>query len=439
MISFRNLLVVGTVMEVAYLSFYAVEDPVHDALLFIAVNALCFALLSWFALRSTRTTSGSADRGIILLIVGFALLFRLTLVFHQPVASNDVFRYVWDGRVAAAGYNPYEFSPLDPKLHDVRSESLPFLFNFPAMRTIYPPLAQLFFQFSYRLFGDSVTGMKLLLVVCDMASILLVGLICSIWGRAEPVSRSILRGNSPLLLYAWSPLPIMYIALDGHLDGLGIPLLLLCILLVLKQRGILSSIVLGLAALAKLYPLFVAPFLVRFAEGNERRWMPFVTVGVVALGYLLYLEPTGGVYESLITYNTTFAFNGAVYGVVKIILGSVISHWVCGALFLAWLTFLFFRRLPAMETILLVFVGFLIVSPTVHPWYFTWVAALVSLRWSLSIFLLLGLTNLSNIVVYRHQLNGVWEESAILIALEYVPFAILFTREIMRQEILRRA
>ncbi len=455
MISLRTLLVVGAAMELAFLSFYATDDPHLDVILFIVVNGYCFLLLSYLVFRPSdepqAQTTPVHQRSVALIIIGFALVFRFTLVFHQPVASDDIFRYLWDGKVAAAGYNPFEYSPLDSQLVHLHTDVLPGLINFPEMRTIYPPLAQLFFRLSNLLWGDSVIGMKLLLVLADLASILIIALLCSphsvfrvprsafrVPPSAFSVPPSAFSFPLSLLLYAWSPLPIMYVALDGHIDGLGIPLLLLFVLLARKGRGILSAIVLGLGALAKLYPLFVAPFLPLFFEGGKRFWLPFVTVALLVLGYLLYVEPSGGVLESLLVYNTRFEFNGAVYTVAKMFLGSAVSHAVNGILLLGWLLFLYLRRLPLAETILLVFLGFLILSPTAHPWYFTWLAALLPLRWSLSTFVLLGLSNLSNIVVYQDRTTGVWEDSPVILFVEYVPFLVLFVREIMNREILYR-
>ena len=41
-----------------------------------------------------------------------AIVFRLTLLGSQPSLSDDVYRYVWDGRVQLSGINPYLHPPL---------------------------------------------------------------------------------------------------------------------------------------------------------------------------------------------------------------------------------------------------------------------------------------------------------------------------------------
>ena len=48
------------------------------------------------------------DIAIVLVV---ALAARLLLAFDPPRLSNDAYRFVWDGRVQAAGINPYRQPP----------------------------------------------------------------------------------------------------------------------------------------------------------------------------------------------------------------------------------------------------------------------------------------------------------------------------------------
>jgi hypothetical protein len=347
------------------------------------------------------------------------------------VGSDDIFRYVWDGKVSEAGINPFAYAPTDDRLAHLRTDDLPALVNFPGMRTIYPPLAQLFFEFSQMLFGDSVRGMKLLLALVDVGSIclLLWFLICH-ETEDGPAFTSM---PIALSIYAWSPIPVMYIALDGHIDALGIPFMLMFIGLAAKGRRLASSLALGLSVLAKLYPLLILPILTKLYGWRKGLMMAGVPLIIVAGGYAMYLEPTGGVFEAILIYNRIFEFNGSVYTLLTSVMGDrLTSRAVCGLLFLAWAVVLYIRYRSLPETALLLFLGFLLFSPTAHPWYFIWLAALLPIRWSLSIYVLLGLTNISNIVVYYYRLTGVWEDSALGVAVEYLPFVFLFTWEIVR-------
>jgi hypothetical protein len=45
---------------------------------------------------------------------------RLALLFVEPYLSSDIYRYIWDGRVQAAGINPYRYVPNAPELAQLR-------------------------------------------------------------------------------------------------------------------------------------------------------------------------------------------------------------------------------------------------------------------------------------------------------------------------------
>ena len=53
-------------------------------------------------------------RGELALILGVAIALRLALVGQTPFLSDDVYRYVWDGKVQALGINPIGLSRKRP-------------------------------------------------------------------------------------------------------------------------------------------------------------------------------------------------------------------------------------------------------------------------------------------------------------------------------------
>lgn len=419
----RWLVSVGVLMEAAYLSFFFVGESPAEVLLFIGVHMFVFLLLALTWWKSRPSNLQPRTSGIIM---SFAFLFRLTLVFHSPVGSDDIYRYLWDGKVSAHGINPFALAPTDSALVSLHTAELPSKVNFPSMRTIYPPLAQGLFHVSHLLFGDSLVGLKLLLVLADLLTILILYKLFSVRPEA-------------LLVYAWSPLPVLYFGLDGHIDALGIPLLFVALYLLQQGKVMQGALSVGLSALAKLYPLFVAPFLFHLAKGWKKIVLVGIPVIVLLLGYLFYWEPTGGVFESLVIFNTTFAFNGSLFQLAYTFIGSnEKAHLVSIALFLIWWITVFALDRSLLEKVFLAFVGFIVCAPTVHPWYLTWLAALLAVRWSPAVFALLGVSVVSNWVVYEYRLNGLWETNALLLVLEYVPFYILLFREMLQGTFLLR-
>ena len=129
------------------------------------------------------------------IVGGFAVLFRLLLLDTAPSLSDDIYRYLWDARVQAAGGNPYAHAPDAAPLEGLRDEDWSRI-NHPELVTVYPPVAQWFFLAAH-LVWPGVTGLKAALVLCDLL------LIAVLWRLLR------VRGQRPerALLYAWHRSP----------------------------------------------------------------------------------------------------------------------------------------------------------------------------------------------------------------------------------------
>ena len=79
------------------------------------------------------------DHRSLSLALAAALLFRLVATAGAPSLSDDVQRYVWDGRVQLHGVHPYAHAPADEALAGLRDDGWKRI-NHPEVRTIYPPL-----------------------------------------------------------------------------------------------------------------------------------------------------------------------------------------------------------------------------------------------------------------------------------------------------------
>jgi len=98
-------------------------------------------------------------------VFGVALGLRLFLVFAPPVFSDDIYRYIWDGRIMNEGINPYRYAPTDNELEAFRNKSWERI-NHPELKTIYPPLAQLYFAIVTKI-SHSETGFKIAASITD--------------------------------------------------------------------------------------------------------------------------------------------------------------------------------------------------------------------------------------------------------------------------------
>ena len=144
------------------------------------------------------------------MVIAVPVLLRALLLTAPPFLSSDIYRYVWDGRVQAAGINPYRYVPADPAL--LGYVTLPFIRTSTASPTrarIYPPVAQMVFAAVGRIW-DSVTGMRLTILGFEALGIVCALNLLSLAGL--PRER--------ILIYAWNPLPLWAFASDGHVDAI---------------------------------------------------------------------------------------------------------------------------------------------------------------------------------------------------------------------------
>jgi alpha-1,6-mannosyltransferase len=245
-----------------------------------AYPLLSAALFVLYGLAVLRVVRRGSEPGALAVILGFAVLFRLAVLPAPLVLSSDLYRYIWDGRVQAAGINPYLHAPAAEALAPLRDEAIFPAVNRPAAPTIYPPGAQMLFAAVHAVVPDSVTGMKAVMALFDLAAI---GLLLVVLRK---------RGMAPerVLVYAWSPLVVFEVAGSGHAEALMLPFVVLALLGRMDGRPLLAGAALGVAALIKLYPAALVPVLYR---GGERRF-PLAFGATVVAGYLPYLSGAGG-------------------------------------------------------------------------------------------------------------------------------------------------
>jgi alpha-1,6-mannosyltransferase len=224
--------------------------PLND---FLGIFLVHFASLFLLALAAAwiMFRTNTDDAGTLGLILGFAVLFRLLLLPTPPVLSSDIFRYVWDARVQASGINPYLSTPADFDSEETRKDPLFQQQNRPFARTIYPPLAQAAFRAVRVAAGESVTAMKGLMLLGDLAGVVILMQLLGTLGLP--------RGR--VILYAWHPLTVFEVAGSGHVDALALPCILLAILALQRRQHVMPGVALGAATLVKIFPVLLLPAL----------------------------------------------------------------------------------------------------------------------------------------------------------------------------------
>ena len=234
------------------------------------VQSAIYLVAAWIVIRARPSNS------TVLIAVAFAILFRLSILFAPPYLSDDIYRYVWDGRVQAAGINPYRYIPAAPELAHLRDETIyPKINRKDWAHTIYPPVAQVVFLLTTRI-SESVTWMKATMLLFELITIWAVAQLLTLLGRPRQL----------LLMYAWHPLVVWEFAGSGHVDAISICFIALALLAWQRKSDLGAGVALACATLVKLFPVVLVPAILK-----RDRWLiaPILAVTIIA-GYLVYLS-----------------------------------------------------------------------------------------------------------------------------------------------------
>ena len=267
----RGLVIIGgTLIALTAAAAFAFKTWGDNGFIALAAPAALLVLLA------TRLAERAATMRALWLIFGVALALRVVAISFEPLLSTDIYRYVWDGKVQAAGANPYRYVPADPALASLRDTAIfPHINRADYAVTIYPPVAQAFFLLVTRL-GANTLVMRLALLACETVTVLVV-------------LRLLKRLRLPptrIVAYLWHPLPVWEIANNGHIDGLMVCLMVLGIWLAIGGRAIRGAVVVALASLAK--PLALPALAVIWRPWDWK--MILAVIATIALCYAPYLS-----------------------------------------------------------------------------------------------------------------------------------------------------
>jgi SAM-dependent methyltransferase len=328
-------------------------------------------------------------------VIGVAVAVRLLLLPVPPTLSDDAYRFAWDARVQAEGFNVYAHTPADSQLVSIEYPPVRHRLNSAEYYSVYPPASQVAFMLGALIGGGSwpgsLFGIKFVLVLAEIFGLFIL-------------ARLVRPGL--LALYALNPVVIIETAAQSHTEALLIPAMLGAILLLRAKRigslarSVAAGMALGVGTLVKLYPaLWLPPFVRRGGAG--------VVVGFSAVVGLIgapFYAPgvAANVRESLDLYVRLFEFNAGPYYLVKEALLIATGHdWskLIGPIMLALSLGLVAvvvvadwrstrraagatiasgeRSLPLERVMFRVLAIILVFATTVHPWYFVPLIALL--------------------------------------------------------------
>lgn len=441
---------------------------------FLVYYVVSFGL---YATAVSHLLKREASRRSMWIVIGFAILFRLVATPGTPILENDIYRYVWEGRAVANGLNPYVYAPdnnseqvktlrqSDPAISEQHSK-----IGYPSVPAIYPPFAQYVFLLSHWLTphpGAALIMYKVVLVLFDLAVIFLV-------------IRILLCLHLPgtwCVVYAWSPLVIKEFANSGHVDSVGICMLLVAVYLFFKGRDHTAAIALSASVCTKFYPVILLPFVVRWLWPKGRRHVGTVFavfVGTTAALYLPFMRAGTQLFTGLLTYASEWQINDSLFTALASAIGLVVGTgkgytfaWgetgfaihgevhllvakiVAAGMLLTVMGWLLLRKKRERHHAFvhdgLVMIGAVfMLSPVQDPWYLCWIVPFLCVFPYHSWILLTGLQGLYYIILTLQNDPGfiffpplginveTWLRGLTL--LEYLPFYALLAWELYRSK-----
>ncbi len=387
-----------------------------------------FALFALYLIATVLLLKAELSSGYTLTaILVFALAFRIVLLVSAPSLSHDIYRYVWDGKVQAAGINPYLSYPDSEETPGLKDELIYPFISSKSKYDPYQPASQLFFRFIYLLRPDSVFALKLALILFDLGSIALI----------ISILKELKMNLNRVLLYAWSPLIIFEISQSGHIDALIAFLLSAAILAGIKFRHILTGILLGLAISAKMFPLILLPaFLENIGPKMHKVKMSAALIGITGLLYLPFIRAGSKIIRFIFEFQGGPWFNSGV----RYFLSKVFARQSEADIFYLLLilvsfvivSIVIFSRsergsFDFIYNVFLLSIVFVVFTPSLAPWHLVFIIPLLAIRFSPSLLYLSGAVMLSYLF-YAQTPQQIPEWVRYV---EYIPFFILLVGEIV--------
>ena len=383
--------------------------------------ALSLLVLWGFAVWAAPKPAGGPAR--VLLV---ALLIRAVLLLAPLSLSDDLYRYLWEGRVVTWGGNPYSHPP---SWEGWPPDPIRALVNHKEIPTIYPPVAMAMFAGFAAVYYDPITP-RVAFGLCD--ALLAGALALTLRGRGRRLDAA--------WLYALHPLGAVEAAGSGHLDAAALLGLVLAVLgwdrATRRGRGDAGVTAAVLGAGVKLFPALLLPALLRAPGPRRARGVALAASGALVLALSApFWDAGAGLTFAFRNYVSHWSFNGSLFPLLErgvlalggpvllarrlgVLAGGIV---VAGAL---W------RRRDPAEVALWAGGAFVLLSPTVHPWYVTlaWVPALLCgvRAWTL---LATAAPIAYAVLATLDPATGRWQEPEWTRPLIYLPFLALLLAE----------
>ena len=398
---------------------------------------IALSLLEWLAMLGAVFAFPNLKQRHALILLGVAAVV-VRLAFWGAPVSNDVNRYLWEGRLLWEGENPYSTVADDEEWAHLRDEYWDGM-NTRDRMTAYPPGMELVMSGASRLWYN-LQVFKVVALVGDLWILALMVILAREYGRP-------MRW---LGFYAFNPIVIASFAVEAHFDSLMVAPMLTALWFASRNRWKGAWFWLGFAVQMKVMALLVLPLFGlqawRSLSGSEfklrvkqvtlvllsQAW-PFVLV--LILPCLVFWRDLGGMAYGFFAFGSQGAFNGGFYESLLLVSVPPIPARLLGTLLFGlgllfvWRRFYLENGLNLFEASFWSFLLLLIFSPVVHFWYLSWIVWFLVLRPSASLIVLCGANSVYFLVWIFTELGRGWGYPREVVVVTWLPFFLLLLWE----------
>ena len=310
-----------------------------------------------------------------------AIISRFIVLFSFPNLSDDIYRFIWDGRCLHLGISPFQYLPSEiVGENESLSQKLFLLLNSPDYFSIYPPIGQAVAYIAtlpiFTSYYSSAIIFKLFVFMAEVGSILI----------AIEILKNLKINSNRIFIYALNPLIIIELTGNIHFEAFMIFFLLLALYFLMNQKILRGGFYLALSICSKLLPLMFLPLVVSFTKDLKkviRFGISSALTGLILFAFFLNMEIISNLGKSIGLYVNKFEFNAGIYYFLR-----GLGYWIKGfntihiiGPFLSILTVVlicsqalhFYIKKKSDKDLftyaLMAFCTYLLMATIVHPWY----------------------------------------------------------------------
>lgn len=331
---------------------------------YLALHGIAAAGWAVFGVSAVLGPPSRRPRIALAAVLLLGLGARLALVPGPPDLSDDVWRYLWEGRIGVAGFSPYAHPPADAVLAPLRDPDWHRVAH-RDVSTIYPPAAQLLFR-AVATLAPSVTGFQVAAVAADAALALVLAAALS--RRGLPFER--------VGLYWLCPLAMVEVARGAHVEPFALLAMAGGLALLDSGRFAAAAVAAAVGAGVKVFPAVLLPLVLRGAGTARGRAASIAAFGIaLALPTMPFARDGAALLRGGATYGGRWEFNSCAFALLRPLLGGEGARLAVAGAFAGLLGSLLVRSRDPARACAALGLGFVLLSPTVHPWYGLWAVA----------------------------------------------------------------